>query len=209
MSCDAVGGLTPASSRPASRAADASRWADPGRGLRSEVRLSPVGPEHRRSSHQPPGSAMLVIERLLSRLATWRPASGPKARTVRSSGFSCYGLYAQRLTHNSRTQGHGVVCVFMYFTPKYTDARSTPSRPLAYRPGPEISSITINNEATFSFTHRCGPAARSPHLVGLCRWAPGSQSPSTPPSKLCGHQLLPRRDFHPIVITCLNLDTQT
>jgi hypothetical protein len=67
----------------------------------------------------------------------------------------------------------------------------------------------VNNEATFAFTHRCGPEARSPHLVGLCRWAPRSRSPLTPPSKLRGHQLLPRRDSHPIVITRLNLDTQS
>ena len=66
---------------------------------------------------------------------------------------------------------------------------------------------SVNNEATFAFTHRCGPEARSPHLVGLCRWAPRSRSPSTSPSKLRGHQPLPRRDSHPIVITCLNLDT--
>ncbi len=67
----------------------------------------------------------------------------------------------------------------------------------------------VNNEATFAFTHRCGPEARSPRYTGLCRWAPRSRSPLTPPSKLRGLQLLPRRDSHPIVITSLILDTHT
>ena len=67
----------------------------------------------------------------------------------------------------------------------------------------------VNNETTFAFTHRCGPEARSPRFTGLCRWAPRSRFPYTSPSKLRGHQLLPRRDSHPIVITCLNLDTHS
>jgi hypothetical protein len=50
----------------------------------------------------------------------------------------------------------------------------------------------------WAFTRRCGPRARSPCLAGLCRWASPAGSPAPAPPKLCGFDLLPLRDSHPM-----------
>jgi hypothetical protein len=49
-----------------------------------------------------------------------------------------------------------------------------------------------------TFTHRCGPRPCLPRHAGLCRWASPPGSPMSAPPKLCGFDLLPTRDFHPM-----------
>jgi hypothetical protein len=50
-----------------------------------------------------------------------------------------------------------------------------------------------------TFTRRCGPRPCSPRPAGLCRWASPPGFPMSAPPKLCGFDLLPPQDFHPMV----------
>jgi hypothetical protein len=50
-----------------------------------------------------------------------------------------------------------------------------------------------------TFTHRCSPRPCSPRPAGLCRWASPPGFPMSVPPKLCGFDLLPLRNSHPMV----------